>query len=176
MQTKRILAPTDLTERSREGLTYALSLAAETGSALLILYVADELRSWEMMDDELLPSCRPAWTADRVAAEAALDLNRFLEKHRDEMGRVAAVATRVVLGKAPEKIVETARREAVDLIVMAPRPHGAFTRFLLRSVTDRVAREAPCPVLAVSPKIGPHPRGRAIPTTLPAFAFERTGA
>lgn len=81
-----------------------------------------------------------------------MDLNSFLQKHTEELRRVPTGKKRVVLGGVVANIVAAAAAEETDLIVMSPRAHGAFRRFFLGSVTDKVTRRAPCPVLSVCPK------------------------
>ena len=46
-------------------------------------------------------------------------------------------------------IVDTALSEQVDLIVMSTHGYSGLTRWVLGSVTEKVLRSAPCPVLAV---------------------------
>ena len=166
---KKVLVPTDLSENSRRGVRYAFSLAAENEAELLVLHVAREFQAWELYPDEMgfidRGPCR--WTADRVVQEATLDLHHFLERHLDDVRRVSAVRKRVVLGDVLEKITEVAQREQSDLIVMAPRPYGSLRRFLFGSTTDRVAREAPCPVLTVSvQRTSASPRGQPVPPVM----------
>ena len=49
----------------------------------------------------------------------------------------------------PGAIVEVAAAENVDLIVMATEGHHGWTDALRGSTTERVVREARCPVLSV---------------------------
>jgi len=166
-QLKKILIPTDLSARSRRGLMYAFHMAGGE-TEFIVLHVADEFQAWELYSDEMafVSSSAPTWPVDRVVQEAALDLNRFLQKHLKEIRQLSALRKKVALGNVVEKIVETACQEEVDLIVMTPRPHGALRRFFLQSVTDRVTREAPCPVLSVCPpQIVPSWRGKQWPVT-----------
>ena len=152
-QIKRILVPTDLSENSRRGLTYGFSVAEGSGAEVVVVHVASEFQTWEPYSDEpaLISANLHPSLAGKVISEVTLDLNRFLEQHRDEMRQVRMLRKRVVLGFAAKKIVEVAEEEQADLIVMAPRPHRAIRHFFLGSVTDRVTREAPCPVLSVCP-------------------------
>ena len=46
-------------------------------------------------------------------------------------------------------IVDYAREQSVDLIVVGTQGRGAVSRLLVGSVVDRVVRTAPCPVLTV---------------------------
>ena len=53
-------------------------------------------------------------------------------------------------GRPADIIVQTAIDAQVDLIVMGSRGLGGVTQLFLGSVSDRVADEAPCPVLIVN--------------------------
>lgn len=78
---RRILAPTDLSENSRAGLSYAFSSAEDCQAEVIILHVADEWQAWQALSDEMafVTSNTYKWTVDRIINEATLDLNRFLE-------------------------------------------------------------------------------------------------
>ena len=149
---KKILAPIDFSRNSRVGLSFALSLAAENSAELVVLHVGSEFQAWEIPDETGFLSDRSyKWEIDRIVREATLDLNNFLEKYREELRRAPQARRRVVLGDVVEKIVDVAREEEADLVVMSPRAHGSVRRFFLGSVTDKVTRRAPCPVLSVCP-------------------------
>jgi nucleotide-binding universal stress UspA family protein len=60
-----------------------------------------------------------------------------------------AVRPCVVPGGAAGAIVETA--EGADLVVVGRRGRGGFSRLLLGSVSENVARHAPCPVVVMPP-------------------------
>ncbi len=53
----------------------------------------------------------------------------------------------VMRGQAADAIVDVARREGVDLVVVGSRGLGAIEGALLGSVSEAVADRAPCPVL-----------------------------
>jgi nucleotide-binding universal stress UspA family protein len=46
-------------------------------------------------------------------------------------------------------IVDYAEKEGVDLIVMSSHGRSGLSRMLIGSVTDKILRGAPCPVLVV---------------------------
>jgi len=50
---------------------------------------------------------------------------------------------------APDSILGFAQAQKADLIVMGTHGRRGYDRLMLGSVTDRVMRRAPCPVLAV---------------------------
>jgi nucleotide-binding universal stress UspA family protein len=153
MNFRRILVPTDLSLNSRMGLRYAFSSAEQCRAEVVILHIASEWPVWQAMSDEMgfVDSNVYRWTVDRIVKEAALDLNRFLEGHAEEIRRLPKVRKRVVLGKVVDKVVEVALQEEADLIVMAKRRRDVLARILSRSVTEAVSRTAPCPVLSLCP-------------------------
>ena len=151
MRLKNILLPTDLTQRSKRALRYALSLATEYSAAITVVHVANDLDSWELYCDEFsfrIPVER-AWPADRVLAEASLEMSNLLEPYSETIKRVPAVSKRVVVGSIVDEIVSAAEDLHADLIVMSPRRLKGLKRILTPSITDRVMRISPCPVLSV---------------------------
>lgn len=162
---QKILAPVDVTKNSLIGLRFAVALATETGADLSALYVANEYQAWQMIDETGFASDRIyRWEVDRVMRESMLDLNRFLESSLDDSVRASSIRRQVVLGDPATKILDVACAEESDLIVLSPRRHGAFGRFFFGSVTDKVTRLAPCPVLSVASSQPPWtPRGKEAP-------------
>ncbi len=63
-------------------------------------------------------------------------------------------------------IVDCAEKEAVDLIVMSSHGRSGLSRMLIGSVTDKILRGAPCPVLVV-------PLEKKELTTKPHICFPR---
>jgi nucleotide-binding universal stress UspA family protein len=90
----------------------------------------------------------------RTAARAAAPADRL-----DELDRLAGSAAadraeveRAVLqGDPAQQIVAEALRRGVDLVVMGPHSRGAPEHWFVGSVTERVVRTAPCPVMVVKP-------------------------
>ena len=59
------------------------------------------------------------------------------------------------MGDPATVILEVARREAVELIVVGSHGKSGFERFLLGSVSSRVVDHAPCDVLVVKSQARP---------------------
>jgi universal stress protein A len=168
MRLKNILVPTDLSQRSKRSLRYALSLATEYSASITVLHVANDFDSWELYSDEfsLLIPVERAWPADRVMAEASLDLSNYLEPYKDTIRRLPAVSKRVALGPIVDEIVSAAEDLQADLIVMSPRRLKGVKRILNFSITDRVMRISPCPVLSVIDPLPSPPWQRKVTTRL----------
>ena len=167
-QIQNLLVPTDLTENSRRGLKTACDIAIENCASITILHVARDLQSF-MVYSEFLEYQRandPIWPIDRIVREAHLDLNHFLEPHLALLKRTQRVTKRVVLGAVSEQITKAADEERSDLIVMSPRRGQAWRHYFGGSITDRVTRNSPCPVLSVLPPMPSRDwRGKRIPAS-----------
>ncbi len=64
-------------------------------------------------------------------------------------GGVKAVKTIVKTGKPFVEIIETAKEEDVDLIIIATHGHSGVEHILFGSTAEKVVRKAPCPVLTL---------------------------
>ena len=76
----------------------------------------------------------------------------YLAKVVDKM-KESGIAARAVVatGKADEVILDYARQNRVDLIIMSTHGRSGISRWVMGSVTDRVLRHSAVPVLTVSP-------------------------
>jgi nucleotide-binding universal stress UspA family protein len=87
------------------------------------------------------------------ALDPTVDLGDLRGK-RAEAERAAAdlgVSTDTIeaAGNPAEEIIRAAEQTGCDLVVLGAHGRSAVQRFLLGSVSDRVVRHGPCPVLVV---------------------------
>lgn len=135
-----IMVAWDGSENATRALDYGAEIALRFKARLQIVSVA-----------------RPAEHADTESERRSStgDARRFFEERSAPAIEAAkkrgiAVEAIVVEGSHPaESIVDTAHQLGVDLIVVGRRGRSGFTRFLMGSITDRIARYAQCPILIV---------------------------
>lgn len=153
MEIRRILVPTDFSERAQSALPHALWMAEEYGAELHLLHAmvlhGDDPGRAEAAFPDLDDAYRQlrSWAAERMEQSAAdLDRSRVEVVQAQERG-IAAAPT----------IVEYAEDHDADVVVMATHGRRGVRRMLLGSVTEEVLRTAGCPVLTVRPdgEIGP---------------------
>jgi len=137
---KRIVVTTDFSEESRKAFPYALALARKFEAALLLLYVVPAHLPAEFSHMGIVLE------ESRLLEEARERLPRFLQAELDPH---LHVETQVVNGGPAHEICRTAETQAADLIVMATHGHTGLQHFMVGSVTEKVIRHAPCPVLVV---------------------------
>jgi nucleotide-binding universal stress UspA family protein len=134
---KKILVPLDGSQLSQRALEPAIAMGKCAGTELLLVRtpVVDTLSF--------------AVTGSKQA-EARNDALLYLETIRKSNEQPDLhIQTRLVEGDVAGAIVDTALSEQVDLIIMSTHGYSGLTRWVLGSVTEKVLRSAPCPVLAV---------------------------
>ncbi len=141
---RQIMLATDMGPASAGATDEALRLAGALGARLLAVAVIDP-RTLQ------LPGGRFRSRVDQERArleEAAAELVM--------RGRRAQVATSFLIweGDPAESIVEAAKSEGADVIVVGSHGRAALGRALIGSVSDQVVRHAPCPVMVVRPSVG----------------------
>jgi nucleotide-binding universal stress UspA family protein len=142
---KRILIPTDFSESARHALTYGLSFAKEYGAELVLLHVVESLPRSYVSDLFPVPM---AEFFQEVSGYAKAQLSELAALAR---GRSVPVREIVVQGKPATEIVRLAREEAADMIVLGTHGKRLLDQPLFGSTTERVVRNAPCPVLTCRP-------------------------
>ena len=74
------------------------------------------------------------------------------EKKANELG-IKDIVKMTRFGSPYQEILNVAQEKGVDLIVMGTHGRSGIAHFLIGSVTEKVIRTAPCPVLVVRPHI-----------------------
>ena len=131
---RKILAPTDFSDLSVRGVHYACQLAKDVGAELTIVNVV-------IVDESGINK--------REMAEHQQRLEEFVAKKVADVGTNLKIRRVVEAGQPYVAIVDRAENERVDLIVMSSHGRSGLSRMLIGSVTDKVLRVAPCPVLVV---------------------------
>ena len=143
----RILAPTDFSEHSNHALAYAADLARQFQAKLILVHV---------VSDEALESISkahvPLHPVDKVYEDLTQEIREQYVEHVGPEVRKALETEILVLPGVPYlEIVRAARVENVGLIVMATHGRTGLSHALMGSVTEKVLRKAPCPVLSIRP-------------------------
>jgi len=137
----RICFPTDGSDAAESALDAAIAVASAHDATLHVLYVADtnqpSLANIEGQVRDVLES-----EGEKVVDEAA------------DRARRAGVDTEtaVVQGGPSRTILDYVDDREIDLVVMGTRGQRNVQRLILGSVTERVVRNSPVPVLVVPPE------------------------
>ncbi|MDJ0874005.1 MAG: universal stress protein [Desulfobacterales bacterium] len=139
IQFQTIVAATDLSEPSNHAIRQSVALAREFQSRLLICHVID------------LPA--PSMYGEAYLAPEE-HLNRNLDharRHIDEMmsGQEVRWEPRICVGQPAEEVDRIAREDQAQMVITATHGRRGLKRLLLGSVTERLMRTLPCPLLVV---------------------------
>jgi nucleotide-binding universal stress UspA family protein len=145
LEMKLILCPIDFSEFSIRACHYALSLAEHYRAKLVAQHIVE---LWRYPYGDYAASAGDYAEFSRALREGGKEqLQEFVKKHtHDEIQPELVVHE----GIAADSILSFAQERKADLIVMGTHGRRGFDRLVLGSVTDRVMRTAPCPVLAIS--------------------------
>lgn len=145
----RVVCAVDFSDCSLNAVTFAASLAKESGAALSLLHVID----WPWHESAIaeVEGVPPA------QALAIVEYRRYLETGaKERLDAIAAsamptgtVVTGVRFGKPYVELLEAARQERADLIVLGVRGRGALDLGFFGSTANHVVRSASCPVLTI---------------------------
>jgi nucleotide-binding universal stress UspA family protein len=145
LKIKLILCPIDFSEFSVSAYQHALSVAEHYQAKLVAQHIVE---LWRHPSVDFAASAglyEEALQALRDGGEE--QLQEFVKKHPHDEIQPELV---VQVGIAADSILSFAQSQETDVIVMGTHGRRGFDRLVLGSVTDRVMRRAPCPVLAAS--------------------------
>jgi nucleotide-binding universal stress UspA family protein len=145
----KILLPTDGSENAKRAGKHAIWIADASGADIIVLNVIEPYYPQisalpnfsEVVFDELREEGR----------NAVESFKRDLEQNQcNGVCKNIMLTTKINEGKAYLEILKTIKEENIDLVVIGASGRHGLDRFLLGSVTERVVREANCPVLVVN--------------------------
>ncbi len=142
---KKILVPLDGSEFSRKALDHAEKLAKIFDSELLLLQVVPFMPIYGS------PELVTPLIVDEKQKEAA---EKYLNNLSEELRkRGMKVASAVRTGQqVPLEIIDFAKANGADLIVMSTHGRSGITRWVLGSVTHKVLTRGETPVLLLRSK------------------------
>jgi universal stress protein A len=138
---QKILAPTDLSVRSRNVIDYAAGLAATCCAHLTVLHVYSEPYNLAYLRGS------PAYPSiERHLHDTKEILESFATEIRKRYGNCS---TEFRIGIPCEEIIKAAKELQIDMLVISIHPHRWFRRLIHGSNTKELLDRAPCPVLLV---------------------------
>lgn len=144
-----ILWPTDESRSALLALEAAIEMAETSGARLYALQVVGEVPT---IPETGFASAGVSTGFDVVLYQRELvkTAQRMLDETvAEHVPRSVNVEAHVLLGWPADTIVRFVAEKKVDLIVMATHGRTGFSRFMLGSVTEKVIRQSPVPVLAI---------------------------
>lgn len=137
---QKVLVAHDGSKSSDKALKKAVELAINSNSSLTVLSVVPELYLTELSEED----------RNKIAKNLEEETRQAMEKIRKSLSSKSIdVKTVIRQGDPAEKILETAQKMKVDLIVTGSHGRHGAKKFLLGSVSSKVIEYSRCPVLVV---------------------------
>ena len=164
IQIKKILYATDLSETSVHAFSYAVSLANMYGAGITILHVLAEFPgeefitnmistdTWKEIQKRHYSEARDILIGKKRDQGAIKEvLQAFSEDVNAKAADQAFVTDEILIknGVPSEIILQTAKEQNFDLIVMGTHGHGVIADVLIGSTAKWVVRQSPIPVLVI---------------------------
>lgn len=143
IQIDRILVATDFSDHARVALNYGAELARVFDAEVLLCSVVER----PDLISQIPPSGEgyfPPNLVEQHKEQAQARCEKLLAEANVARSRVL-----ITSGAPFYEIVQMARDENADLVVVGTHGRGAVKHILLGSVAEKVVRKAPCPVLTV---------------------------
>jgi nucleotide-binding universal stress UspA family protein len=137
---QKILVAHDGSKSSDKALKKGIELSSKFNGSLTVLAVVPELYLTELPDAD----------RNRILASLSDETRDAMEKIRKSLsGKSIDVKTLIRQGDPAEKILETAQKMKVDLIVTGSHGRHGAKKFLLGSVSSKIVDNSKCSVLIV---------------------------
>ena len=138
LNIQKILVPTDFSPASNLAVKYGKELAVMLDAKLTVLHVSDD------------PIIFSKTTSDEYREEHIDKVKVELDQNlREVLGDASAVKIAALCGSATTEIIDYAKKEDFDLVVMGSHGRSAMASMLLGNVAEHVVRHCPCPVTTV---------------------------
>lgn len=151
IEYRKIAVAVDGSTESQRAVKHAIHLAANEEAELVIIHVLDGVKQGGVIGLRAkYGDVRLADAFERVATESA---NRIISPMKEfaEAARVK-VRSEVLPDEGKSKalvIVDYARRNKIDMLVVGARGTSKLGKFLAGSITNKLANISECPVVIV---------------------------
>ena len=144
LKIKTIVVPIDFSKTSKKALVYAVRMAEQFGSKIVLLNVVEPVATPDF-------ACHPLMLETDKAKSAA---KARLEALCREAHLSAKMVDRILVryGAPFAEITSAARTLKADLIILTTHGYSGLKHVFMGSTAERVVRHAPCPVLTVREK------------------------
>jgi len=145
MKISKVVYPTDFSQHSLYALRYAREFSEAFRSQLHCIHVVEGIYTYEAGIPAESGGVLPVGGDMLELAKQRMD--EFAEKFLADLE--VPPETKVLSGNAFVEIINYTRQINADLIVLSTHGRSGLAHALMGSVTEKVVRKAPCPVLTI---------------------------
>jgi len=146
---KKIIATTDFSEQSYEGVKAANELAAHFSAEMILVHVVPPAHPFPPA--QLQEDFEVMEYSERLVAASRKSLDEAAKKM---VTADTPLLTLILEGDPADEIISLASSENADVIVIASHGWTGWHRFIFGSVAEKVVRFSSCPVITIPVKQG----------------------
>ncbi len=145
VEIKKIAVPVDFTDVAPFVAKYAKGLAQKLDAEIVLIYILEDLSAYEglYVDAKTLTELE-----GKLIEGARNSMEEFVKEH---FADYAKVKTHIEKGDVVEGIIEAAKKEGADLIIIGTHGRKGLDKILFGSVAEGVIKNSPIPVLSLNP-------------------------
>lgn len=140
---EKIVVPVDFSENTDKLVTYAGYVAKKLGATIHFVHVVAPYPGDAMIGVPFAAEYR-----DKIYIASK---ERMANLVQDNQSLCPGCTGHVVPGEPVDQIIEIAKENNSDLIVISTHGAKGLEKILLGSVAERVLKRSPCPVLIMNP-------------------------
>lgn len=144
MHITKIFVPLDLDQDSQNVVNYAQFVASTFDAEIVFFHAVEFTTSGEMALGNLSYDDINTTRLEAVKRQLAKIASTTQDKGKK-------CSYHAVIGDIVDEILDYAKKEQADLLIMGTRGKRGLQKVLLGSVAERVLKKAPCPVLVMKP-------------------------
>jgi nucleotide-binding universal stress UspA family protein len=144
-QVKKILFPIDFVESYETLLPWVSTFVEKFDATLYVVFVAQDLSSFSTF---YVPHGNILSFQEEAVKSAQKRMAAAVQEHFKKFPKIE---TMVLTGSPAEKILELAKKENIDLIIMGAHGRHGLEKFFFGSVAEKVVTGALCPVITIHP-------------------------
>lgn len=141
---QKVCCPIDFSEPSYEALKTACEITLHFSAELILVHVVTPIPVIPVHDDPTsfnLPLYEKEMETNAVKVLSQIQQEKISKEIRSR--------TTVLQGNPATQIVNLVKDEKADMIVIATHGFTGWRKFMFGSVTEKVIRLSPCPVLSI---------------------------
>ena len=135
----KILIATDGSDHARKAIEYASDIAAKYEATVYLIHVVSPVHSLPEVDTQKIQD-----NQQKIAKEIIEEAEREIKKKG-----VETYQSTILQGNPAQEIIEFARKNSVDMIVMGSHGAGKMEMLMLGSVSNKVCHLADCTCVTV---------------------------
>src|SRR5262245_34408426 len=142
IDVKRILVPVDFSEPSKKAVNYGVSWALQFNARLILAHIVPSHTGFVYT----FPTESFAFEKDQAAYARSMLPTMVPEEYHDRLNLMAIVK----VGVLKDELLAIIKDEYIDVVVLGTNGRNGFERLFLGSLTERMLRTLPVPILTVS--------------------------